>query len=204
MALLELGCCSWTISSASLALSFWALAVKMTFAMTTSLLHVVSHVCLGRLGSSLSLSLSHVSLSLSLWISLSLSLSLASRPSPRVSEESSRPYRALQICLRTIWSSSSCLLTLKSSFRPPLLIALALISIRLPLKSPLHLMLIAFVAGPVVIASWTFAYHIGLGSSRPLRSMNDYSGHGSQLPFVRTPLNDLLLAKCLTTIRTLC
>ena len=33
----------------------------------------------------------------------------------------------------------------KSSFRPPLLIALALISSRLPLKSPLHLMLIAFV-----------------------------------------------------------
>ena len=43
-------------------------------------------------------------------------------------------------------SSSPPLASLwKSGFRPPLLIALALISSRLPLKSPLHLMLIAFI-----------------------------------------------------------
>ena len=93
-------------------------------------------------------------------------------------------------------SSSPPLASLwKSGFRPPLLIALALISSRLSIwcSSP---------SSPVAIASWTFAYHIGLGSTRPLRSLNDYSGHGSQLPFVRTPLNDLLLADRLSTIRT--
>ena len=78
--------------------SVWALAVKMTFAMTTSLLNVVDwtrgNVCV--------------------WVAFD--------------------HRRLPFA--SLW---------KSSFRPPLLIALALISSRLPLKSPLHLMLIAFV-----------------------------------------------------------
>ena len=95
---------SWSLdvapgpSSALLALSFWALAVKMTFAMTTSLLHVVDWT----------------RGSMCVWVALDhRRLPFASRPSSRVSEESSRPCRALQICLRTIWSSSSCLLTLE-------------------------------------------------------------------------------------------
>ena len=40
-------------------------------------------------------------------------LPFAPRPSPRVSEESSRPCRVLQICLRTIWSFFNALLTLE-------------------------------------------------------------------------------------------
>ena len=160
----------------------------MTFVMTTSLLNVVNwtrgNMCV--------------------WVAFDhRRLPFASCPSPRVSEESSCPCRALQICLRTIWGfffilaiSGRVALGPLCSLRWPLY-AVASHWSRLSIwcSSP---------SSPVVIASWTFAYHIGLGSTRPLRSMNDYSGHGSQLPFVRTPLNDLILAHRLSTIRTPC
>ena len=64
----------------------------------------------------------------------------------------------------------------KSSFRPPLLIALALISIRLPLKSPLQLMLIAFALCRHRFMDLRLASR-PRSPPDPSRSMNDFSGH---------------------------
>ena len=102
----------------------------MTFTMTTSLLHVVDwtrgSMCL------LGVALYH------------RRLPFAPRPSPRVSEESSRPCRVLQICLRTIWRFFNALLTGRVALGPLCSLHWPFLSICLPWKSPLHLMLIAF------------------------------------------------------------
>ena len=134
----------------------------MTFAMTTSLLHVVDwtrgSMCL------LGVALYH------------RRLPFAPRPSPRVSEESSRPCRVLQICLRTIWRFFNALLTGRVALGPLCSLHWPFLSIRLPLKSPLHLMLIAFAHCRHRFMDLRLASR-PRSPPDPSRSMNDFSGH---------------------------
>ena len=164
---------------ALLTLILRVLAVMMTFAMTTSLLHVVDwtreSMCL------LGVALYH------------RRLPFAPRPSPRGSEDTSRPCMVLQICLRTIWRCFNALLSLEEialallKHSPPIEVASPSDAHRLrPLSSSLH--------GPspsiyASVPSRPFAFRERLQRS-----------HWSQLPFVRTRLNDLLLATRLTTM----
>ena len=136
MALLELGCCSWTfvgfVGPQSLGPCRQDDLRDDDFASPRGGLDKREHVPVG-------VALDH------------RRLPFAPRPSPRVSEESSRLCRALQICLRTIWSffmlansgrvalapSAHCIGPYKHS--PPIEVASPSDAHRLrPLSSSLH------------------------------------------------------------------
>ena len=129
MALLELGCCSWTffgfVGPQFLGPCRQDDLLDDDFASPRGGLDKREHVRLGRLGSS----------------SPPLRIQTFSQSFGRIFT----PVQGTPDLSEDNLEFFFMLANWKSSFRPPLLIALALISIRLPLKSPLHLMLIAFV-----------------------------------------------------------
>ena len=135
----------------------------MTFAMTTSLLHVVDwtrgSMCL------LGVALFH------------RRLPFAPRPSPRGSEDTSRPCRVLQICLEDDLEVLQCFANSgRVALGPLCSLHWPFLSIRLPWKSPLLLMLIAFAHCRHRFMDLRLASR-PRSPPDPSRSMNDFSGH---------------------------